>query len=353
MANFRTMEKDAQYMRRAMELAGLGLGSVSPNPLVGCVVVCDDRIIGEGWHKKFGGPHAEVNAINAVTNSSLLPSATVYVNLEPCSHVGKTPPCADLLVEKRVKRVVIANSDTNPLVAGKGIARLRAAGIEVSLGVLAQEGRWLNRRFFAYICEGRPYVILKWAESADGRMSSADGKPLWISNACSRRRVHQWRTQEDAVLVGAGTAELDNPRLNVRDWSGRNPVRVVLDPSLRLPDTLHLFDASQPTLRYNLVKDASDQNTTKVKIEGRELLPAAFSDLAKRNIGSVMVEGGRETLTRFIAGGWWHEARIFKAPHDLGEGMAAPKIDGELVSEDEIGGDRLSVVINPARFKNG
>jgi len=353
MANFRSMEKDALYMRRAMELAGLGLGSVSPNPLVGAVVVCDDRIIGEGWHKKFGGPHAEVNALHAVADSSLLPSATVYVNLEPCAHTGKTPPCADLLVENNVKRVVISNRDPNPKVGGRGVEKLRAAGIQVTEGVLQKEGRWLNRRFFALMEEGIPYVILKWAETTDGKIAAVGPVPSWISNIYSRQRVHQWRTQEDAVLVGSRTAEIDNPLLTVREWTGRNPVRVVLDPTLRLPDTLHLFDGTQPTLRYNQVKNAPGQHAIDVKIESNELLPEVLSDLAKRNIGSVIVEGGRETLCGFIGGGWWHEARIFTAPHELGDGMPAPEIHGEVIAEDTISGDRLTVQINPARFRNG
>lgn len=339
-------------MRRAIELAGLGLGEVSPNPLVGCVVVHDDQIIGEGWHRKFGGPHAEVNALNDVSDASKLLSATVYVNLEPCSHFGKTPPCADLLVEKNVKRVVIANRDTNSLVAGQGIAKLLSAGIEVTENVLHKEAHWLNRRFFANQSEGIPYVILKWAESDDGRMSGPGPQQKWISNPYSRQRVHQWRAQEDAVLIGSRTAELDNPVLNVRDWSGRNPVRVVLDPSLRLPDTLHVFDQSQATVRYNLLRDQRRPNLDLVKVDGKDIIPAVLKDLLDRNIGSVIVEGGAQTLAHCISGGWWHEARILRSSKAIGEGIKAPLIQGDRVEEDDISGDHLSVLTNPKRFRN-
>lgn len=339
-------------MLRAIELAGLGLGSVSPNPLVGCVVVHEDRIIGEGWHQKFGGPHAEVNALNNA-DVSFLSKATVYVNLEPCSHFGKTPPCADLLVEKKVKRVVIANRDPNPLVAGKGMARLREAGIDISEGVLLQQGRWLNRRFFAFMEEKIPYIILKWAESADGMMATEDSQPVWISNEHSRQRVHQWRSQEDAVLVGAGTAAKDNPRLNVRDWSGRNPVRIVLDPSLRLPDQLHVFDKSQATLRYNRQKDAEEPNLATIRLMNGEMIPDLLKDLHRRSIASVIVEGGPQTLSAFIDGGWWHEARVFKSAAVLGKGRLSPQVQGNVIAEDSNTVDRLTVWVNPARVKTG
>lgn len=347
------MEMDVICMRRAIELAGLGLGTVSPNPLVGCVVVHQNRIIGEGWHQQFGGPHAEVNAIQSIQDTTLLAGSTVYVNLEPCSHVGKTPPCADLLVSKRVKRVVIANRDPNPKVAGKGIRKLQEAGIEITEGILYDEGRWLNRRFFANMEEGIPYVILKWAETTDGKIAAVGPVPSWISNTMSRQRVHQWRTQEDAVLVGARTAEIDNPFLTVREWSGRNPVRVVIDPSLRLPNSLHLFDGTQPTLRYNRVRDNGKPNLELIKIDGDDLIPGILKNLVQRDIGSIIVEGGTQTLAAFIAGGFWHEARIFKSPSELGQGLQAPQILGDLVCEENLSGDTLTILTNPARIKNG
>ncbi len=334
-----------------MELAKLGLGSVSPNPLVGCVIVTDGRIIGEGWHQQFGGPHAEVNALQSVTDSTLLQKATVYVNLEPCSHFGKTPPCADKLVQTGVQRVVIANRDTNPLVGGKGIEKLRAAGIEVTEGLLKEEGLQLNRRFFARIEQGIPYIILKWAESADGFMATNEKKPTWISNEYSRQRVHQWRSEEDAVLVGTNTAAIDNPELNVRHWTGRNPQRVVIDKSLRLSTSLHLFDQSQPTLCYNLQRNEAQNNLTFVKLNEENFLSDLLHDLSNRNIGSVIVEGGAQTLQSFIAGGWWHEARIIRSKNILGDGVPSPVLRGVPLYDDEITGDRLSVVLNPLRTK--
>jgi diaminohydroxyphosphoribosylaminopyrimidine deaminase/5-amino-6-(5-phosphoribosylamino)uracil reductase len=332
-------------MRRALELASLGLGHVSPNPLVGCVVVHDGRIVGEGWHQKYGGSHAEVNAIRQVNDDDLLPDATVYVNLEPCSHFGKTPPCADLLVEKRVKRVVIANRDPNPKVAGQGIERLRAAGIDVSEGVLAREGRWLNRRFFTAMEQHIPYVMLKWAETADGFMASSARKPVWISNERSRQRVHQWRAEEDAVLVGAGTAEIDNPRLTVRDWSGRNPVRVVLDPKLRLPSSLHLFDGTQATLFYNWIKSDRKGNLEFIKIREEDFLHEVLVDLLLRGVGCVMVEGGPSTLQKFIETGLWHEVRVFRSEKLLKEGVPAPRITSQPFMTDTTTGDTLSIYL--------
>ncbi len=346
LAIFRALEQDILFMRRALELAKLGLGSVSPNPLVGCVVVADNRIIGEGWHKKFGGPHAEVNAIESVTDPSQLSQSTVYVNLEPCSHFGKTPPCADKLIQLGVKRVVISNRDTNPVVSGKGIEKLRAAGISITEEILEKEGRYLNRRFFATVEQGIPFVILKWAESADGFMAQEGNAPLWISNVYSRQRVHQWRSEEDAILIGTRTAEVDNPRLSVRDWTGRNPTRIVIDRSLRLSEALHVFDRSQPTLCYNLNRNAEQTNLSYVKLNKESFILDLLHDLKQRNLGSVIIEGGAQTLNAFIAGGWWHEAKIFRAKKSLGSGIAAPVLRGNQIAEDELSGDRLTVVLN-------
>ena len=214
------------YMHRALELARNGAGKVSPNPMVGCVIVHNGTIIGEGWHQQFGGPHAEPNAIAAVNNQELLKDATLYVTLEPCAHFGKTPPCAHLIIEKQIPRVVVCNLDPNPLVAGKGIKLLKDAGIEVKTGILAQEGAFLNRRFFTYINHKRPFIILKWAETADGFVARENYDSKWISNALSRKLVHKWRTEEDAILVGKNTALYDNPQLTSRDWEGKNPISV-------------------------------------------------------------------------------------------------------------------------------
>jgi len=311
-------------MQRALELATLGRGSVSPNPLVGSVVVYEGRIIGEGWHKKYGGPHAEVNAINSVTDKSLLPHSTVYVNLEPCSHTGKTPPCADMLIRENVKQVVVANLDSNPLVAGEGIKKLRAAGVEVVTGVMDKEGRDLNKRFFTVMEKQRPYIILKWAQTADGFVARENYDSRWISNTHSRQLVHKWRSEEDAILVGKLTAQYDNPQLNVRDWSGRNPTRVVIDRFLKLGDRLHLFDGSQPTLRYNLLKHEEHTNLTLARLPEADFLPNLLHDLYSRKLHSVIVEGGGQTLNAFIEAGLWDEARVFQSHQTFGKGIQAP-----------------------------
>lgn len=334
-------QKDALYMQRAFFLAQLGGGSVSPNPMVGAVIVHNDRIIGEGWHKAYGGPHAEVNAINAVADKSLLPESTLYVTLEPCNHFGKTPPCSDLVISHKLKKVVVSNLDTNPLVGGEGIRKMRNAGIEVVTGILDAAGRNLNRRFFTYIEKGRPYVILKWAETADGFIARENYSSKWISNALSRQLVHKWRSEEDAVLVGAKTAAHDNPSLNVRDWSGRNPVRVVTDRFLRLPSNLNLFDGTQPTIRYNVLKNEEHPNLTLARIDEENFLTSMVEDLHKKKIQSLFVEGGTFTLNQFIENNLWDEIRVFKSPATFGKGIPGPKFNGVLTDEENIGGDRL------------
>ena len=333
-------------MQRALELANLGKGSVSPNPRVGCVIVYDSKIIGEGWHREYGEAHAEVNAIATVDDKSLLPKATVYVNLEPCSHQGKTPPCADLLLKHGVAKVVIANLDTNQLVAGNGIRKLREGGIDVVTGVLQKEGKALNKRFFTFIERKRPYIILKWAETSDGFIAHENFESKWISNDYSRQLVHRWRTEEDAVLVGTRTARHDDPKLNVREWSGRNPVRVVLDRFLRLSDKLNLFDRSQPTLCYNLLRHEEHENLTLVRLGEEKFWQEMIGDLHQRKIQSVMVEGGGQTLETFIKSGWWDEARIFRSHRTFVKGIPAPTLTGHLISEEILMEDHLSIFVN-------
>lgn len=336
---------DEIYMQRALELARIGIGQVSPNPRVGCVVVHQSQIIGEGWHQQFGLAHAEVNALTAVKDESLLPQSSLYVNLEPCSHQGKTPPCADLLIRKKVGRVVIANLDTNPLVSGEGVKRLRQAGIEVVTGILAAEGRELNKRFFTWIEKRRPFVLLKWAETSDGFMARENFESKWISSEYSRQLVHRWRSEEDAILVGSTTAKLDNPALNVRNWSGRNPVRVVLDRFLRLDAGLKVFDRTQPTLCYNLLKHDEHTNLIRVRVDEHDFLQQVMHDLYKRNIQSVLVEGGSQTLQRFIEAGLWDEACIFRSTQSFGNGISAPTIRGKRLPELPCGEDRLVRVL--------
>lgn len=301
--------------------------------MVGCVIVHSNKIIGEGWHQKYGEAHAEVNAIHQVWNAQLLKEATLYVNLEPCAHFGKTPPCADLIVEKQLKRVVICNTDPNPQVAGKGIAKLKAHNIEVIQGVLEQEGRWLNRRFFTFFEQKRPYIILKWAETADGFMARENFDSKWISNSLSRLWVHQWRSEEDAILVGKNTAQYDNPQLNVREWQGRNPLRIVIDPNRRLDATLHLFDQSTPTICYNFLEDKQLENLTFVKISPHTFLIALLKDLHQRKIQSLLVEGGAQLLETLIKENLWDEARIFKSKKTFGSGLAAPHLQGKLIKQ--------------------
>lgn len=335
------MTSHESYMQRALDLAELGRGYVSPNPMVGCVIVHEDVIIGEGWHKKYGEAHAEVNAVNAVEDKGLLKNSTVYVSLEPCSHVGKTPPCADLLIKHQVKKVVISVLDTNPLVAGKGIEKLRAAGTEVVTQILERRGRDLNKRFFHFIEKKRPYIILKWAETADGFIAQENYDSKWISNEYSRQLVHKWRSEEDAILVGRNTAAHDNPQLNVRDWTGRNPVRIVIDRFLKLSDTLLVFDKSQPTLLYNVLKHEEHPNFTLVRIDEQGLLWNLVKDLHKRKIQSVIVEGGLQTLQGFIDQGLWDEVRVFKSSRTFGKGIPAPHFRGNLKSSENVMGDSL------------
>lgn len=331
------------FMHRAMQLAALGKGAVSPNPLVGCVIVHDGQIIGEGWHKKFGDAHAEVNAVSAVADRSLLPKSTVYVNLEPCSHFGKTPPCADMLIREKVKKVVIANLDSNPLVSGEGVKKLRQAGIEVITGILDKEGRELNKRFFTFMEQQRPYIILKWAQTSDRYIARENFDSKWISNDFSRQLVHKWRAEEDAVLVGMRTAQQDNPQLNVRDWTGRDPVRIVIDRFLKLNDRLNIFDRTQQTLRYNLLKHEEHQNLSLIRLPEENFLSQLVEDLYKHKIQSVIVEGGAQTLQAFIDSKLWDEARIFTSPKSFGKGISSPMLKAALWSEQKIHADTLAI----------
>ena len=330
------------FMQRALDLAERGKGAVRPNPLVGCVLVHEGKIIGEGYHEQYGGPHAEVNAIASVTDPKLLAAATAYVSLEPCSHYGKTPPCANLLVEKGIKSVVVATLDPNPLVAGKGVKLLEEAGISVQVGLLEKEARWQNRRFFCQQEKHRPYLILKWAQTQDGFIARENFDSKWISSLQSRQLVHQWRAAEQAILVGKNTALHDNPRLNVRDWNGSDPIRVVLDSKLELPADLHLFDQQIPTLCYNTLKSETLPNLEWVQLP--QLSPEALlADLLARQIQSVLIEGGSQTITQFLAAGLWDEARVFTAPIQFERGISAPKLTQAPAESYAIGEDQLDI----------
>lgn len=339
-------EYDCKYMTRAFELANRGLGNVSPNPMVGCVIVHNGQIIGEGWHQKFGGPHAEVNAINSVKDPSLLREATAYVTLEPCAHHGKTPPCADLLISHQLKKVVIANKDPFPLVNGGGIKKIQQAGIKLEVGALEEVGREINKRFFSAIEKNRPYIILKWAQTADGFIARVNFDSKWISNEHSRMLVHKWRAEEDAILVGTNTAKHDNPSLNVRGWEGNNPLRLVIDKHFSLDSDLNLFDRTIPTVCYNLNKDETAENLIYKKINEEDMLPDILSDLSERKIQSLIVEGGSSLINSFISEGLWDEARVFTAKNTFGSGIEASKFSGKLINSENVKGDQLNVYVN-------
>ncbi len=337
--------KDAVWMRRALQLARQGLGSVSPNPMVGCVIIHHNKIIGEGYHKQYGKAHAEVNAINAVKEKSLLADATAYVTLEPCSHFGKTPPCADLLVQHRLKRVVVATLDPNPNVAGKGIEKLRAAGITTEIGVLAQEATTMNRRFLTAYTKKRPYIILKWAETADGYMARSDYKQVWISNPLARKLVHKWRTEEDAIMIGANTARYDNPQLTAREWQGTQPLRIVAEHTSQLPNTLKMFQGEVPALRYR-VGERIMRNENRIYLAEDSFLTDLFSDLLDRGVQSVIVEGGRFLLHKLLEANLWDEIRQLKAPHSLKAGISAPQPQGVLVQSNQLLDNVLQIFHN-------
>jgi diaminohydroxyphosphoribosylaminopyrimidine deaminase / 5-amino-6-(5-phosphoribosylamino)uracil reductase len=337
------MIPDEFFMKRALQLARLGAGYVSPNPKVGCVIVQSDRIIGEGWHQCYGGPHAEVNAVNSVSPSDQLLGSTVYVTLEPCSHFGKTPPCADLLIHHQVKKVIIANTDPNPLVNGEGIKKLTNAGIEVVKGLLDKEGQEINYAYFSSVQRQRPYVILKWAQSADGFIAGLRSERQWISNVYTRQLVHRWRSEEDAVLVGSRTAQLDNPQLTVRDWSGRNPARIVIDRFLKLPDSLRLWKDSPLTLCYNTLQSKESGTVQFIRLDPENFINNLVFDLHQRRIQSVIVEGGATTLGLFLNARCWDEARVFHASPLLSEGIAAPQLSEPFTTTLRLQSDELFV----------
>ncbi len=318
-------------MERCLQLAQLGLGQTAPNPMVGAVVVHNDRIIGEGYHHKAGMPHAEVEAIRSVKNPSILHEATLYVNLEPCNHTGKTPPCTDLILENRIARVVTGQTDPNPLVAGKGLNRLRYNGIEVTEGVLKKESLELNRRFNTFHNKKRPFIILKWAKTSDGfidqlREAGQNAKPSWITDEYCRMLVHKWRSEETAIMVGARTALLDNPQLNVRALTGKNPLRIVIDRNKVLPDHLHLFDQKQETLVFTEKQIQSKRNIEYIKMEPKkENLDQIMEILYHKEIQSLIVEGGAELLSSFIQNDLWDEARVFTGPGNFKEGVYSPE----------------------------
>ncbi len=344
-------------MQRCIELAALGAGRVSPNPMVGAVIVHEDKIIGEGYHRQYGGPHAEVNAINMVLNKhpdaeTLLVQAIIYVSLEPCAHYGKTPPCADLIIKHRIPKIVVGCRDPFDQVNGKGIEKLQTAGIDVVAGVMEQECLALNKRFFTRIKHQRPYIILKWAKTADGFFAPKDGSQFWITGTEARTLVHKWRSEEDAVLVGKNTVLADNPKLDTRLWQGRSPKRVVIDRKLDLDSNLDIFNGIAETFIFNAVKTDIEKNIKYIALEDFDRFVPQYIlyQLYLQDIQSVIIEGGAYTLTQFIETGLWDEARIFTGDAMLEKGIISPPITGIPEGTYKVGADTLQIIYN-SRFR--
>jgi len=327
------------YIKRCIEIAKNGLGITRPNPMVGCVIVVDNKIISEGFTSAYGGNHAEVNAITAVKNPSILKQATLYVTLEPCSHYGKTPPCSDLIIKHGIPQVVIGCVDDNEQVAGKGIKKLMEAGTDVIIGVLEKECQQHHKRFFTFHNKKRPYIILKWAQTQDGFMAPLtknDKAPVWITNQYSRQFVHKWRAEEQAILVGANTVIEDNPSLTVRDFTGEHPIRIVIDRASKLAKNFNIFNGAAETI-------VIDENNINFK---KNLASQICNILFEKNITSVIIEGGTKTLQKFIDENLWDEARIFTGKAIFKNGVKAPLFSGKLTSEMHILDDVLKTYTN-------
>lgn len=348
------MQEHELFMRRCLDLAALGLGSVSPNPLVGAMLVHQGKIIAENYHRKYGEGHAEALLIQDILErygdkaAAIFQESTLYVTLEPCAHHGKTPPCADLIVKHRIPHVVIALQDPFEQVNGQGTARLREAGIRVETGVLEEEARWQNRRFLTKILKNRPYIILKWAQTADGFMAPEAQEQKWITGAESKQLSHRWRSEEDAILVGSGTVRADNPRLDVRLWEGRNPKRILIDKNLSIAEDAAIFNPAAETIVFNAMKSDWQKNKKLIELENFDLyLPQQIMyQLFLMDIQSVIVEGGIHTLNLFIKAGLWDEARVLQSPSKWGKGRKAPEISGTLKNNSSVGKDQLLVYIN-------
>jgi diaminohydroxyphosphoribosylaminopyrimidine deaminase / 5-amino-6-(5-phosphoribosylamino)uracil reductase len=345
---------EIKFMRRCLELAVKAEGMTWPNPMVGAVIVSDGKIIGEGYHLKSGEPHAEVIAINSVSDKSLLKSSTLYVNLEPCSHFGKTPPCADFIISHSIPRVVVGTPDSNYRVSGQGLSRLRNAGCEVISGVLEEDCRRVNRRFFTYHEKKRPYITLKWAQSADGYldiMRSEDHgiEPTWITGKPERSLVHRWRTEEESILVGGGTVRADNPRLNVRDWKGNNPLRLILSSSGNIDKGVYLLSDGGKTIVFTNEKEAEFPGAFKIVLDNK--IPSCWQIvkyLYDSGIQSLLIEGGAQVLDHFISNGLWDEARIFTGEKYFESGISAPVLNGKLFSRTVFSSSILEVYLNTA-----
>lgn len=346
------MNIDQKYMQRCLELAHNGLGNTYTNPMVGSVIVYDNKIIGEGFHHKAGQPHAEVNAINSVKDKDLLKNSTLYVNLEPCSHYGKTPPCSLLIIQMQIPRVVIGCTDSFSEVSGRGIKMLMEAGVDVKVGVLEKESRELNKRFFVFHEKKRPYIILKWAETRDGfidldREEADHGQPTWITNDIARVLVHKWRREEQAILVGTNTAIKDNPSLNVRDWSGNDPMRILIDRELKVPETHSLFNGQIETHIFTQMRRENRENVFYHLADFDTNLEEQILDvLYGLNIQSLIIEGGRIVLQNFLDKGLWDEVRRFVGDTFFVKGVLAPECKESPSHEDSIGNSSLYIYRN-------
>jgi diaminohydroxyphosphoribosylaminopyrimidine deaminase/5-amino-6-(5-phosphoribosylamino)uracil reductase len=338
------------FMQRCLQLAAEGEGYTAPNPMVGCVVVHQNRIIGEGYHRKFGEPHAEVNAINSVKNKELLPDSTLYVSLEPCNHFGKTPPCTELIIKSKIPSVVTGCRDPFTPAKMKGIEALMENGISVTAGVMEKECRELNKRFLTFHEQKRPFVFLKWAQSSDGFIGY-ENKRIVISNPVSQRIVHKWRSREQSILVGTNTALTDDPALNNRKWFGPHPLKIVLDRNLRLPKTLKIFNSPGETIILNGKMDLDTGNIIYIKVDFKEqMIPQLLHLLYSRNILSVMVEGGAAVLNSFICGNAWDEAAVLTDSKVLGSGIKAPAFDAVPFQNETTGSTSISLFRNPKPF---
>ncbi len=343
------MGEETVFMGRCLQLARKGLGTTAPNPMVGCVIAYRGRVIGEGWHYRAGLPHAEVHAISAVSDRALLRESTLYVNLEPCAHYGKTPPCADLIIAHGIPRVVIAVKDPSARAKGRGIQKLRDAGIEVTLGILRREALALNERFLTFHQKKRPYIILKWAQTRDGFIdeirNAGDIGSNWISNPHARQLAHRWRAQEQAIVVGTNTVRNDNPKLTTRLWDGPNPLRVIWDRNLTLPQRAAVFSTDSHTLVFTEKKAHPEwKNTVFVQIEFEgDPIEKILTELYARSIQSILIEGGRFTLSEFISKGLWDEARVFIGDKRFERGLKAPVFHGNLIAEYPIQSDGVRI----------
>ena len=334
-------------MQKCLELAYKGIGNVSPNPMVGCVIVYNNEIIGEGYHQKYGLSHAEVNAIASVKDKSLLNKSTLYVNLEPCAHFGKTPPCSNMIIAHKIPKVAVGCIDTFSKVAGKGIKIMRNLGIEVVVGLLEKECRELNKRFFTFHEKKRPYIILKWAKSRDSFIAPYNqNTPFWMTCAKSKKLAHKWRADEDAILIGRITAEKDNPSLTVRAVKGDNPLRIIIDKDLKLLENLNIFNDDAKTFVFNKLKSDKKSETNYIKIDFNNIINSILKELHKQQIQSIIIEGGRITLKSFIDECIWDEARIFTTKREILKGIKSPGIKGNTRKEIEIGDDYLKIIDN-------